>query len=360
MKEIVSLPNCRHAWIGAKAFFNGLDIDVLMPPPISDKTEKIGEQYSPADVCYPYKLTLGNMVEALEQGATILFMAGGGRGACRLHYYSKLQEITLKKMGYNFKLISTSQPYDVLDNMRQINPHISVTKIIKSFTFVWKKLKTIEKAQDLAWKTRPVEANRGETTKILKEALEEIYKAQTVKAIKSVNKSLAGKFESIKKKNIDSKDILKIGILGEAYCVLEPFSNKHIEEKLGERGVLVCQKSSEAGWVTNSAKLNFSRWWIRETVARKYLKVPGGGEDQQSVGKAIVYAKKGYDGLILIQPRTCLPENVAQMFLPEISRNYNIPYLALSFDENTSETAVDNRIEAFVEMIKMKKNKNKN
>jgi len=262
-------------------------------------------------------------------------------------------------MGYDFKLIPTSQPYEILDNMRQINPHISTKKIIKSFRFVWKKLKTIERAHNLSLQTRPVESKRGQTTKVLKEILKEIDQAHTLKTIKSIRKSLPEKFDSIKENHREQGDLLKIGILGEAYCVLEPYSNQNIEEKLGERGVLVSQKTSEAGWITNSAKLNFSRWWIREMVAKRYLKVPGGGEDQQSVGKAMIYGKNGYDGLIMIQPRTCLPENVAQMFLPEISQKYNIPFLALSFDENTSETAVDNRLEAFVEMIKMKKKRNK-
>ncbi len=358
-KEIVSLPNCRHAGIGAREFFGGLGIEVLVPPPISEKTKKLGEQYSPADVCYPYKLTLGNMIEALELGATIIFMAGGGRGACRLHYYSRLQDITLQKMGYDFKLIPTSQPYDILANMREINPDISTRKIIKSFRFVWKKLKTLERAENLASKTRPYEAKKGETTKVLKEILKDVDKSKSLKTIKKIRSEMEDRFRGVERNGRQPGEVLKIGILGEAYCVLEPFSNNNLEAKLGEKGVWVSQKTSEATWIINSAKLNFSRWWIREKVAKRYLKVPGGGEDQQSVGKAIIYGKQGYDGVILIQPRTCLPENVAQMFLPEISHEYNIPFLALSFDENTSETAVDNRLEAFVEMIKMKKNKNK-
>jgi predicted nucleotide-binding protein (sugar kinase/HSP70/actin superfamily) len=355
MNDIITFPHCRHTWIAAKAFFESLGIDVLVPLPISRDTEAIGAKYSPADACYPYKLTIGNMIETLEKGATVIFMAGGSKGACRLCYYAKLQERTLKKIGYDFRIIPANQPYEVFDIARKIDPDLSIRKICNTFSFVWKKLKAIEKVETFSRLTRPFEAEKGRTTKIKEKILKEIDAAQTIKKIKKISLNIPAIFQAIKSNPQDQQNILKIAILGEAYCVLEPFSNRNIEKKLGERGVLISQNTSEASWLMNAAKLNFPRWWIKNIVAPRYLKVPGGGEDQQSIGKAVIYGKKNYDGLILIQPRACMPENIAQMFLTEISQKYNIAFLALSFDENTSEIAMDNRIEAFIEMIKRKK-----
>ncbi|MBL7150203.1 MAG: CoA protein activase [Candidatus Pacebacteria bacterium] len=355
MEEIFTVPHCGYSWIAAKALLENLGFNVLVPPPISKYTEKLGAKYSPPDACYPYKLTLGNMIESLEKGATVIIMAGGRGGLCRLCYYSTLQKITLKKIGYKFRLITASQPHDIIKIAKEINPKISLKKTLKVIPFVWRKLKAVEKIEILARKTRPYELRNGETSKVMEGALKEVDKAQTLKEMGLVNLKINEMFKIIKRDKKDPHDILKVGILGEAFCVLEPFANKNIESKLGERGVLVSQKVSEAGWLLNTAKLNFPRWRIKHMIAPQYLNVPGGGEDQQSIGKAILYGKEGYDGLILVQPRGCMPENIAQMFLPTISQKYNIPFLALSFDENTSETAVDNRIEAFVEMIKRKK-----
>ena len=355
MRELFTFPHCRHTWIAAKAFFEGLGIAFLIPPAITKKTESIGERYSPTDACYPYKLTLGNMIETLEKGATAIFMAGGGKGACRLAYYSKLQEKTLKKMGFDFKIIPTSKPYEVFDIAKAIDPTLTNKRIWRVFTFVWKKLKSIEKVEYFARNTRPFEIQKGSTTKMVEKILEKVNEAQSVQKMKEINQEIPDMFASLRDKEKSYHDILRIGVIGEAYCVLEPFSNRNIEAKLGEKNVLITQNTSEAGWLVNAARLNFRRWWIKTAIAPRYLKVPSGGEDQQSIGKAILYGKKGYDGLILIQPRTCMPENIAQIFLPEISQKYNIPFLAISFDENTSEAAVDNRIEAFVEMIKRQK-----
>jgi len=359
MKEIVTFPHCGYAWIAAKALLENIGFDVLVPPPISKHTEKLGAKYSPTDACYPYKLSLGSMIESLEKGATVIIMVGGKKGLCRLCYYSKLQEITLKKIGYKFRLITASNPQDAIKTLKKANPNISLKKTLKIIPFVWRKIKAVEKIEILARKTRPYELRNGETSKVMEGALKEVDKAQTLKEMNLVNLKINEMFKAVKRDKKDPHDILKVGILGEAFCVLEPFANKNIESKLGEKGVLVSQKVSEAGWLLTSAKLNFHRWWIKHMIAPQYLKVSGGGEDQQSIGKAILYGKEGYDGLILIQPRGCMPENIAQMFLPTISQKYNIPFLALSFDENTSETAVDNRIEAFVEMIKRKKERKK-
>ncbi|XOB41522.1 MAG: acyl-CoA dehydratase activase-related protein [Candidatus Nealsonbacteria bacterium] len=359
MKEIITFPNCGYTWIAGKAFLEKLGFNVLIPPPISKHTEKLGVKYSPTDACYPYKLTLGNMIECLEKGATVIIMAGGKGSLCRLRYYSKLQRITLKKIGYKFRIITASNPQDAIKTLKKANPKISLKKSLKPIPFFWRKLKVIEKIEILARKTRPYELRKGESSKVMEEALKEVDKAQTLKEMSLLNLKINEMFKIIKRDKKDPHDILKVGILGEAFCVLEPFVNKNIESKLGERGVLVSQKTSEAGWLLASVKLNFPRWWIKHMIAPQYLKVPGGGEDQQSIGKAILYGKEGYDGLILIQPRGCMPENIAQMFLPTISQKYNIPFLALSFDENTSETAIDNRIEAFVEMIKRKKEREK-
>ena len=46
--------------------------EVIIPPKITRKTIDIGSKYSPDFVCVPFKYNLGNYIEALEKGATIL------------------------------------------------------------------------------------------------------------------------------------------------------------------------------------------------------------------------------------------------------------------------------------------------
>jgi len=65
-------------------FTNGLEVEYVVPPPITNRTLMLGSRYSPDFVCAPFKYNLGNYIESLEAGANTLVQVGG---TCRLDYY---------------------------------------------------------------------------------------------------------------------------------------------------------------------------------------------------------------------------------------------------------------------------------
>ena len=67
--------------------------------------------------------------------------------------------------------------------------------------------------------------------------------------------------------------------------------------------------------------------------------------------------EQGYDGIIHIKPFGCTPEVNAMPILQKISDETSVPIMFLSFDSQTSETGLKTRLEAFYDMIKMKKDK---
>ena len=70
---------------------------------------------------------------------------------------------------------------------------------------------------------------------------------------------------------------------------------------------------------------------------------------------ALTCAKKGYDGIIHVKSFGCTPENDAIPVLQNISRDYKIPVLYLSFDLQTGEEGLSTRLEAFYDMVVMRK-----
>ncbi|MEO0131232.1 MAG: acyl-CoA dehydratase activase-related protein, partial [candidate division WOR-3 bacterium] len=94
--------------IALKDFLTALGTEVCLPPQLTKRTLELGVKYSPEMVCLPFKITLGNFIEALERGADTLFMAAGAR-KCRFGYYHYLQEKILRELGYQFKFYSVSQ-----------------------------------------------------------------------------------------------------------------------------------------------------------------------------------------------------------------------------------------------------------
>jgi intein/homing endonuclease len=51
----------------------------------------------------------------------------------------------------------------------------------------------------------------------------------------------------------------------------------------------------------------------------------------------------------------CMPESSVRPILQKISQDKNLPFLSLSLDEQTGEAGLQTRLEAFVDMLKMKK-----
>ncbi|MCX8015145.1 MAG: acyl-CoA dehydratase activase-related protein, partial [candidate division WOR-3 bacterium] len=91
----VAFPYLGYDTIALKTFVKNLGAEVILPPSVTDRTLALGTKYAPELICLPFKITLGNFIEALESGADTLFMAGGAR-KCRFGYYHYLQENILK------------------------------------------------------------------------------------------------------------------------------------------------------------------------------------------------------------------------------------------------------------------------
>ena len=87
----------------------------------------------------------------------------------------------------------------------------------------------------------------------------------------------------------------------------------------------------------------------------KYIEYELGADGTVSVAHAIELANKGYDGIIHIKPFGCTPEENAVPILQKISIDKNIPIMYLTFDTQTSITGLRTRLEAFYDMLSMKK-----
>jgi hypothetical protein len=118
--RVVSFP-----WMGRantfllKKTLEVLGLKVLLPPPISERTVKLGVRHSADMMCFPYKVTLGSFVEALDGGANTLLMYDNC-GRCRQRHYWKIHEFTLRKLGYDFELYPVSR-HTMLPVLRKLS-----------------------------------------------------------------------------------------------------------------------------------------------------------------------------------------------------------------------------------------------
>ncbi|MEK6692295.1 MAG: hypothetical protein AABY44_02575 [Nitrospirota bacterium] len=335
-----------------------LGVDMLPPPRPNTNTLNLGVKYSPEYACIPFKLNLGNMIEALDKGADSIIMPGG-YGPCRFGYYGVIQEQILKNLGYKFSMGRTDNPdslRDMVMTIKEIGGLSNKWKAYTVFYLILMRMSALDRAMKLYHYYKPREKRKGETDEALRDAISIIDLSLTFGSLFWAELKVRGIFKKVSIR----KDIkpLKIGILGEIFIVIEPFANMNIEKKLGELGVEVVRGVWLGDWLNDRFRFKpFRR--NQNKLATKwaypYLRYPAGGESIESVGKTILFHRKRIDGVIHLMPFTCMPELVAFTILERIRKDLNYPVISLVFDEQMSETNLITRLEAFVDMIKRKR-----
>jgi predicted nucleotide-binding protein (sugar kinase/HSP70/actin superfamily) len=335
-----------------------LGVDVLLPPKPTKKTLNLGTKYSPEFACLPFKLTLGNMIEALELGANAIFMPGG-MGPCRFGYYDAVQNQILKDLGYRFTMGSAEDPdrlSDMLDLMKRIAGLRTKGALLKLFYFILLRLSTLDWALRRYFYAKPREAIPYETDRVFRESVQLIDSSLSFPSLLRARLKASRWFREITLRHDVTP--LRIGIIGELFMVLEPSANTGIDIRLARRGIEVWKSVWLSDWLNDRFRfkpLKRNQLRLSTRYARPYLRYPAGGESMESVGKAVLFAKRGIDGIIHIFPFTCMPELVAQTILAKVQRDLDIPILTLIFDEHTTQGGIGTRIEAFIDLLERRR-----
>lgn len=355
----VTFPYMGTSPIAVKHLLKGLGHEPIVPPKPSKRTLNLGVKYSPEFACLPYKIVMGSYVEALEMGADAI-ITSGGVGPCRAGQYAPVHQAILKDLGYDFKMMIIEPPrkslQELIEKIKWLNAaKLSVPGILKLMRETWAKLLALDDLEKCSHRVRPREVRRGETSIAYAETLEWVDKASTVREIKQAHAAGLDRINSVEQD--PDLEPLKIGIVGEIYVVIDPTANLEIEETLGHLGAYVERSIFLTSWTLETTILDVLRLTNTPSkrAARPYLPEMIGGHGQDSIGNTVLYAQRGFDGVIQLAPFTCIPEIVAKSILPKVSREHDIPVLSLSLDEQTGKAGIATRIEAFVDLIRRRR-----
>lgn len=352
----VSFAHMGYSYLGFKQLVEEMGFEAVVPANPSPATLDLGVQYAPEFACIPFKTVLGTYLEVLNRGAEMI-ITSGGVGPCRAGLYGLLHEKILRSLGYNFELFIFDPPLTGLGpffwKLRRVlkEAHLSWLAFIEVVRRAWAKLKLLDELEQMAAYTRPYEIKRGATTRAFNRCLEIIDRARSRKEIAAAREECRELLQSVPRD--PERRPLRIGLVGEIYVLLEPFMNLDIEKTLGELGVITHRSIYLTNYTTTDV-LAHGTEDIRQ-LAHPYLNQFVGGHGQSSVGETILYARNGFDGVIQLAPFTCIPEIVAKSILPRVSRDFNIPVLSLTIDEQTGRAGVETRLEAFVDLLRQRR-----
>ncbi|OLS32223.1 MAG: hypothetical protein HeimAB125_11080 [Candidatus Heimdallarchaeota archaeon AB_125] len=337
--------------------------DLLLPKKPSKKTSELGSRYSPEFVCTPFKLTLGTFIEMLDMGADELGI-GGGNMYCRFGLYWPVQRLILEDLGYDFKYSPIpiyDKPLNIVKSLQAISNDLTVWEAIQALRTTWIKTRHIELVDKFHFKYRTLELEKGLADRLADETHRKIVEIEKLGELRKYSKKLpklfANNIETDKEKE---KDAIRIGVCGEIYVALEPALNLDVHRKLNELGVITKNCVSLGMLIDFGRKINpFKTLPYKKArkVAKPYIGQRCGGEAQENIGDIILYKRKKWEGLVHLYPFTCMPEIITRSIAPQVSKEYEMPFLSLVVDEHTAEAGFQTRLEAFVDLLRRKKQK---
>lgn len=274
-------------------------------PKTTHETIKLGVRYSSDMVCFPFKSTLGNLIQGLEAGADTILAIGAvpnnKAASCRFTYYYHVQEQILRRLGYKFKIFYITDGRHIFSDFKKMNPSFGYIKTVKLLKNFYNKVKEID---------------------------ERVHK-------------------------FVKKDI-NIGVIGEIYTLWEPGINYNIIDKLQKMGVGVKMPLTLTWFLEQNIPFLREKIHEREEI-QKYFPKKIGGHGYDSIYNTIRFAKSNFDGVIHLLPLSCMPETMVEMVIDFISEDYKIPVYRFPIDENRFEAGFDTRLETFIKLLKRNK-----
>ncbi|HBW37041.1 MAG TPA: CoA protein activase, partial [Desulfosporosinus sp.] len=359
----VTFPHMGNAWIVIQTLFESLNVEVVVPPVNSKRTLNLGTRLAPESACLPLKLNLGNYLEAADQGADTIVITGG-IGPCRFGYYGEVERQILRDAGYDYEVVTLEPPNGSLLGLAKRIRYLagtknSWTKILRTLRFTYLKSVALDRVEDLIHAARPRLPSSLSTERLYEEAKSRLGQTMSEKGIFETVHWLQESIRERQAKRVFFDNgydkPLRIGIVGEIYTILDPYSSIGIEEELGRLGVEVDRSIYLSGWVGSHIFQGLAPGYrsIKSYPkhAKPYLPHFVGGHGRETVGAAVKFAREGFDGIIQIFPLSCMPEIVAASILPKVQEAYKIPIMTLIVDEHTGQAGIQTRLEAFVDLL---------
>jgi predicted nucleotide-binding protein (sugar kinase/HSP70/actin superfamily) len=389
------------SYSGAAAFaaaFRSVGIDAEVCPDSDSRTLELGRRHTSGEECLPACVTLGNFLKIVERpdfdaSKTAFFMPTAD-GPCRFGQYAPYIRKVLRDIGLDDVPVFSPSSKDGYAGMAEQKNELMRNAL--------RALAASDALRKMLHRTRPYEANHGDTDKVFARAIKAVERViekrgvPTEPRMQELTAALATSRDEFRAVPADyARKRPLVGVVGEIFCRLTPFTNDQTIRKLEEYGA-ECALAHIVEWVwyTNDEQQKrlrqigkrFSKAMlgakIKDYIQHKdehrihhvfhedfrgyedppigdvlkysmpYLPYTGAlGEMTLSVGKAIFHYHQGCDGVVDISPFTCMNGIVTEAVYPRVSADHDHMPIRNFFFDGTS-TDLDRDVAIFVELAR--------
>ncbi len=354
MKERMAIPNLGNYTVALASMVQGMGAEPWWSTFTNDHAMALGIAAAPESVCLPFKAHLGHFIEADDAGVENALMVNS-IGACRLNYYRGLLEDSLKDMNRNIRVFGLGFDGFKPPVFRYLDPPIF--PLLRAVFLGLEKVKAIDTLEVRTAFTRAREENRGETYLLMETCLRELSHIATKREVQLFHQDLSRRFNLIALDK--NREPLQVGLVGEVSLLRDRKLNQNLEQVLGHLGVETKNFFLLGGEIGNNfgISMGYKQQTAKELalVARPYLESEVGGHARDTIAHTINCARRGFDGMVHVCPTGCMPEVSIRPILRKVSEDMNIPVLELSFDEHTCALSMVTRVEAFLDILRVRR-----
>ncbi len=299
--------------------FKELGIEVLVSDKNNERIMNKGVKYSISEICVPMKVFVGQVLDLVEQGADLVYVP-------RVVNIQKDVTLCPKFLG-----LPDMIKYSLEDMENKVLTH----KIEQESDDIsdWKDYQIFLEVFDISKRELKRALNRAS------------QKWQEYRAMHRRGFASDQLLEDVKR-TPDTGD-LTIGVLGYVYNVYDKFVNMDLLGKLREMNVnIVTFEMIDEEKIQQEVDQFAPRKKMFWEFSNKLL------------GAGYHFLKSDeIDGVIHVTAFGCGPDSVLGPFLDIDSDEYNTPFMTLRIDEQTGESHLLTRVEAFVDLLRLQKTK---
>jgi len=380
------------------ASIRSVGVDAAICPDSDALTLEYGGRYTSGEECLPARITLGNFLKVIAHSdfnpAKTAFFMPTAEGPCRFGQYAPYIRKVLRDIGLEEVLVFSPTSRNGYEGLGDQVNELMQTSL--------RGLLAADVLRKMLHKTRPYEINPGDTWAVYTRALssaEKVLEQEGVPGDRRLNQLLTAltgsrdEFRAIPAKYDRTRPF--IGVVGEIFCRLTPFTNDFVVRKIEEFGgecslahvaewlwytnIEQQKRLKQAGQIISKAMLGAK---IKEHIQHKeehrlirifeedlhgydepsvrkifqysqpYLPSQGClGEMVLSIGKSVFHYHQGCDGVVDISPFTCMNGIVTEALYPRLSSNHDdIPIRNFFFDG--TQTDLDRDVGIFMELAR--------
>jgi len=389
------------SWGGAVAFaaaFRSVGIDAEVCPDSDERTLELGGRHTSGEECLPARVTLGNFLKIVEAPGfepqkTAFFMPSAD-GPCRFGQYAPYIRKVLRDVGLDEVPVFSPSSRDGYEGIAEQKNELMRNAL--------RGLIASDALRKMLHRTRPYELRKGDADAVHRAGIrrvEQVLERQgtpTGQRLLDLRAALSASRDEFRKVPAAfTKRRPLVGVVGEIFCRLTPFTNDFLLRKLEEFGA-ECSLAHVVEWVwyTNLEQQKrlrqsgqiFSKAMLAAIIKNQiqhrdehrlydvfhedfrgyeeppvqaifkysepYLPHTGAlGEMTLSVGKAVFHYHQGCDGVVDISPFTCMNGIVTEAVYPRVSRDHDhIPIRNFYFDGTHAD--LDRDVGIFMELAR--------